>query len=106
MTGKFSDQWEGGHVLVSVRLFVVTAKQRELADSLRKGRNPVCFARSVTWTRGGYALGGDRAGTGEMGAFSFVSLFYWLVYKLKRFPSEVIWGLRVDVIGDGEDFCI
>ena len=30
------DQWEERHVFVRVRLFVVTAKQREVADSLRK----------------------------------------------------------------------
>jgi len=36
MTWKMIDQWEERHVFVRVRLFAVTAKQREVADSLRK----------------------------------------------------------------------
>lgn len=36
MTWKMMDQWEERHVFVRVRLFAVTAKQREVADSIRK----------------------------------------------------------------------
>lgn len=58
--------------VVSVRLFVVTAKKREVADSLRKhpreAEPKVCFLISATCTRGGYRLGGDNVGhCNEMG---------------------------------------
>ena len=66
MTWKMIDQWEERHVFVRVRLFAVTAKQREVADSLRKDPREVLLV---------HVAGFNRVMTvsvfGEMGIFFF-----------------------------------
>lgn len=83
-----------------MRLFVETAKKREVADSVRK-------YRSGNRRRGGCGLGGDCASPGQMwlyvvcgygkrlanGWHCFFTFWFWV-----RTASEVIWG---DIFGEG-----
>ena len=72
MTWKMIDQWEERHVFVRVRLFAVTAKQREVADSLRKDPREVLLVHVADF---------NRVMTvsvfGEMGIFFFVFSGCW-----------------------------
>ena len=51
MTWKMIDQWEERHVFVRVRLFAVTAKQRGVADSLRKDPREVLLVHVASFNR-------------------------------------------------------